>query len=42
MSLFPKLDDLAKNEDKKESISINEFDKNLKGVLKVPPPKKEK
>jgi P63C domain-containing protein len=41
-SLFPEIDNLAKNEDKKDSVPLNTFNKNLKGLLNVPPPKKDK
>jgi len=42
LNLFTELDNLASKEDKKEVILKNEFNKNLEGLLKVPPPKKEK
>ena len=42
LNLFPELDALALKEDKKNPISQTEFNKNLKGLLKVPPPSKDK
>lgn len=39
---FPELDNLAKNENKKEPIPLSTFNKNLKGLLNVPLPKKDK
>lgn len=40
LKLFPELDKLASNEDKKEPIPQTTFDKQLIGLLKTPPPKK--
>lgn len=39
---FPELDKLAAKEDKKPPIQLTDFDKKLKNVLDVPPPKNNK
>lgn len=41
LKLFPELDNLAAKEDKKEAVTMTDFNKNLKGLLTVPPPKKD-
>lgn len=40
MKLFPEIDQLAEKEDKKLPIPVTTFNKQLKGLLNVPPPKK--
>ena len=42
LKLFPELDTLAKSEDKIEPLPQTTFNKQLKGLLSVPPPKKDK
>lgn len=42
ISLFPELDKLADKEDEKPPMQLTAFNQQLKGLLNVPPPKKDK
>ncbi len=42
LKLFPEIDELAAKEDKKPAVQKSMFDKNIEGLLSVPPMPKEK